>query len=116
MGRISIDSGDSAIANLLYLTDALKGPPDHKVSRFKVSISAPGGPIGIAPRRPFPTGYVVRMMSLPMADVVDHSDFAAEGCIDVNIVKSDPDCNVRMVAVKKLALNRLYHGAIRMLL
>jgi hypothetical protein len=116
MGRISIGSGDSATVNLLCLTDALKGPPDHKVSRFKVSISAPGGPIGIAPRRPFPTGYVVRMVSLPLAGVVDHSNFAAEGCIDVHMVKSDPYCNVRIVAVKNLPLNPLHHFAIRVLL
>ena len=63
------------------LTDALKGPPDHNVSKFRMSVSSPGGLIGMAPRRPFPRGYVVRMMSLPFAGTVDHIDFAFDESI-----------------------------------
>jgi hypothetical protein len=81
MSRISVRF--ECVAEIIGLTDAEKGPPDHRVSRFRVSVSAPGGPIGIAPRRPLPSGYVVRMMSLTFAGVVDHSDFAVEGLMNV---------------------------------
>ena len=82
----------------------MKGPPDHNVSKFRVSVSAPGGPIGMAPRRPFPRGYVVRMISLPFAGIVDHSDFAFEESIRPQVARSVSNRDKRIVGVDKLAL------------
>jgi hypothetical protein len=59
-------------------TAASKGPPDHRLSKFRFSVSAPAGPKGIAPRRPFPNGYAVRIMSDAFAGEVDHNGFAEE--------------------------------------
>jgi hypothetical protein len=65
----------------MKLTAASNGPPDQRLSRFKFTVSAPGGPNGIAPRRPLPSGYAVRIMSLEFAGALAHNDFAIEGRI-----------------------------------
>jgi hypothetical protein len=65
----------------MKLTAASNGPPDQRLSKFKFTVSAPGAPNGIAPRRPLPSGYAVRMMSLEFAGVLAHNDFAVEGRI-----------------------------------
>ena len=73
------------------LTDASKGPPDHKLSRFSVRVSAEGEPIGIAASRPLPTGKAVRMTSLVLAGEVDHINLALVPCISADINGGNSD-------------------------
>lgn len=87
----------------------MKGPPDHNVSKFRVSVSAPGGPIGMAPRRPFPRGYVVRMMSLPFAGTVDHSIFAFDKSTNPQVARSNLIWNNRIIGVDELVRSGLDH-------
>lgn len=60
------------------LTADSKGPPDHRLSTFKLIVSCPAGPNDIAPRRPLPRGYAERMISVAVAGEVDQNDLAWE--------------------------------------
>jgi hypothetical protein len=87
---------------LLWLTATSNGPPDQRLSKFKVIVSDPAGPDIIAARRPLPMGYVALMISLARAGDLDHKDFAFMICASESKVQSRNDFPAIFDIIRKI--------------